>query len=220
MSFHRTVSPITHNYNIPGTILQRCQTFRDLGVTLDCKLNFHQHYSDILDKANKMVGFIRRQSREFSDPHCLLMLYKSLVCPLLESSSVVWSTSSSFWSKKLESVQRNFTRFVLRFTPCRNLDPRPFYETRCLLFGLKTFEKRREVAKQKFISKLILGETDAPRLLAIININVPSRTFRNYRLLKTQLARRAYSENDPITAMALKFNANNNNFDWHHATHF
>ena len=70
------------------------------------------------------------------------------------------------------------------------------------------------------MSKLIIGETDAPELLARININGPSRTFRNYRPLKTQLSSRAYSENDPITAMALKFNANYDNFDWHHATHF
>ena len=116
------------------------------------------------------------------------MLYKSLVRPLLESCSVVWSPSSCFWSKKLESVQIKFTRFVLRFTPYRNVDPRPSYETRCLLFGLETLEKRREVAQQKFMSKLILGETDAPELLVRININVPSRTFRNYRLLETQLA--------------------------------
>ena len=157
MSIHRTFSPITHNYNISGSILQRCHPFRDLGVTLDCKLNFHQHYSDILDKANKMVRFIRRQSREFSDPHCLLMLYKSLVRPLFESSSVVWSPSSNLWSKKLESVQR------------------------CLLFGLETLEKRRDVAQQKFMSKLIIGETDAPELLARIKINVPFRIFRNFK---------------------------------------
>ena len=58
------------------------------------------------------------------------------------------------------------------------------------------------------MSKLIIGETGAPELLARIDINVPSRTFRNYRLLKIQLARRAHSEYDPITAMALTFNGN------------
>ena len=46
------------------------------------------------------------------------------------------------------------------------------------------------------MSKLIIGKTDTPVLLAKININVPSRTFRNYRLFKTQLASRAYCEND------------------------
>ena len=70
------------------------------------------------------------------------------------------------------------------------------------------------------MSKLIIGETDAPELLAIININVSSRTFRNNRLLRIQLARRADSENDQITAIALKFNADYDSFDWHHATHF
>ena len=167
-----------------------------------------------------MEGFIRKQSREFSDPHCLLMLYKSLIRPQLESNSVVWSPSSCLWSNKLESVQRKFTRFVLRFTPFRNVDPRPSYENRCLVFGLEMLERRREVAQLKFMSKLIIGETDAPELLTRININLHSRTFRNYRLLRTQLARQAYSENDPRTAMALKFNALYDSFDWHHTTHF
>lgn len=68
MSFHRSVRPLVFNYKILDTQLQRCHTVRDLGVTLDRKLDFRNHYCDIIDKAYKMVGFIRRQSNELSEP--------------------------------------------------------------------------------------------------------------------------------------------------------
>ena len=55
------------------------------------------------------------------------------------------------------------------------------------------------------MSMLIINETGALELLTRNTINVPSRTFGNYRLLRIQLARRAYIENDPITVMVLNF---------------
>ena len=50
MSFFRIASPIRYNYSKSGTQLPRCNTIRDLGVTLDRKLDFRQHYCDILEK--------------------------------------------------------------------------------------------------------------------------------------------------------------------------
>nr|XP_049467123.1 uncharacterized protein LOC125908418 [Anopheles coluzzii] len=215
MSFFRIASPIRYIYSISGTQLPRCNTVRDLGVTLERKLDFRQHYCDILDKANKMLGFIRRHSRELNDPHCLLTLYKSYVRSILEFSSTVWCPFSSVWSNRIEAVQKRVTRIVLHFTPWRNVTPRPSYHTRCLLFGLDTLARRRDNAQCTFLSKLIVGEIDSPELLARVNINVPPRVFRNYRLIRTDLTRRAYSENDPMTAMARKFNQRYISFDWH-----
>lgn len=65
---------------------------------------------------------------------------------------------------------------------------------------------------------LLIGENDSHELLTINNMNVSSRTFGNYRPLRTQLLRGVYSENDPITTMGLKFNAHYDCFDWHHGT--
>ena len=88
---------------------------------LDRKLDFRQHYCDILDKANQTLGFIHRQSRELNDPHCLLTLYKTYVRSILEFSSIVWYPFSSAWSNRIEAVQTRVTRIVLHFTPWRNV---------------------------------------------------------------------------------------------------
>ena len=33
---------------------------KDLGVTFDCNLNFHQHTSEVALKANRVLAFIKR----------------------------------------------------------------------------------------------------------------------------------------------------------------
>ena len=107
----------------------------------------------LANTTNRMLRFIHRQSREFSEPHCLVALYKSLVRSILEYSSVVWCPSSSLWSNKIESVQKKFTRLVLRFTPWRNVAARPSYHARCLIFGLESLATRRETAQILFMKK-------------------------------------------------------------------
>ena len=79
ISFHRPNCPIAYKYCISGTQPQRCNAAKYLGFTLDRNLDLHVHHNELIDRANKMLGFIRRQSRAFSNPHCLVALYKSLV---------------------------------------------------------------------------------------------------------------------------------------------
>ena len=89
-----------------------------------------------------------------------------------------------------------------------------------IVFGLDTLARRRDNAQCTFMSTLIVGEIDSPELLARVNINVPPNVYCNYRLIRTDLIRRAYSENDPMTAMARKFNQRYTLFDWHQPTKF
>ena len=161
-----------------------------------------------------------RQSRELNDPHCLLTLYKSYVRAILKNSSIVWCLFSCIWSNLIETVQKRVTCSVLHFTPWRNVTPCPSYHTRCLLFGLDTLARRRNNAQCTFMFKLIVGEIDSPELLARVHINVSPRMIRNYRLITTNLARRSYSENYSMTAMAGKFNQPYMLFDRHIPTNF
>ena len=50
----------------------------DLGVYVDDKLNFSQHIQHCINKANKIVGMIRRTFR-YLDEKTLITLYKSQV---------------------------------------------------------------------------------------------------------------------------------------------
>ncbi|XP_053691665.1 uncharacterized protein LOC128740165 [Sabethes cyaneus] len=100
---------------------------QDLGVHLDEKLSFREHYSYIIAKANKNLGFIFRVTKEFRDPYCLRALYYSLVRSVIEYAAVVWSPYSGIWSSRLEAIQRRFVRYALKYLPWRNTYDLPPY---------------------------------------------------------------------------------------------
>ena len=50
--FYRSNCPIAFDYCIFGTHLQRHSAIKDLGVTLDRKLDFHVHHNEFIDRAN------------------------------------------------------------------------------------------------------------------------------------------------------------------------
>lgn len=68
----------------------------DLGVLLDTKLSFVEHYFVIIAKANRNLGFIFNIA-EFHDRYCLRALYTTLVRSILESASIVWCPYNSMY---------------------------------------------------------------------------------------------------------------------------
>ena len=63
---------------------------KDLGVHVDEKLTFEHHVEIVVNKANRMLGMIRR-AYTFLDGPTLTKLYTSLIRPLLEYSNVAWT---------------------------------------------------------------------------------------------------------------------------------
>ena len=62
---------------------------KDLGVTFDRQLKFTEHIENCTAKANQRVGLIRGNFN-YLDKNTFLMLYKSLIRPLLEYCNTVW----------------------------------------------------------------------------------------------------------------------------------
>jgi len=70
--------------------LDRVDNFRDLGVTMDCALTFHNHICEKVNVADKMLGIINRSFKDL-DKVSFILLYKSLVRSQLEFAHSVWS---------------------------------------------------------------------------------------------------------------------------------
>ena len=70
--------------------IDQCEEECDLGVTFDEKLSFDTHIQKSINKANKMVGIIKR-TFSFLDKQMFLSLYKSLVRPHLEYANAIWN---------------------------------------------------------------------------------------------------------------------------------
>jgi len=74
---------------INGESLCTTTAEKDLGVIIDQNLKFHQHAAAAADKANRILGFINK-CFEHLDVDTLPLLYKTLVCPILEYANALW----------------------------------------------------------------------------------------------------------------------------------
>lgn len=214
ITFHRKLKPISFEYTIKQQPLQHVDTVRDLGITLDSSLTFKQHYTDIIAKANRQLGFMFKISDEFRDPACLKALYCSLVRSTLEFGLVVWCPYQSVWIARIESIQRKFVRYALRHLPWNDPLNLPPYEDRCRLLGLDTLEQRRAVGQAVFAAKVLLGEIDCPGILAELHIYAPGRTLRSRNFLDLGPRNSNYGQHDPLRFMSSRFNQYYASFDF------
>lgn len=84
---------------------------KDLGVLMDPELKFTEHVEKQVNKANKILGLIRR-TFEYLDGEIMKRLFTSLVRPHLEFSNVAWSPRLIKDQRLIESVQRRATKLV------------------------------------------------------------------------------------------------------------
>ena len=84
---------------------------RDLGVYFDTQLKFDKHVSEILKNTNYRLSSTKRSFSKFNLRNFLL-LYKSIVCPLLEYNTSVWFPLNLTDEQRVDKVQRRATRLV------------------------------------------------------------------------------------------------------------
>ena len=214
ISFSRKKQPLVYEYRIADEIVLRSNVVSDLGVILDEKLSFRQHYSMITNKANRQLGVIMRIGKEFDDPGTLKALYCSLVRSILESACVVWNPYYDYWNKRIECIQKRFVRRVCRTLPWRNPDSLPPYENLCLLLGLASLEQRRRDILVRTAHKILTGIYDCPAILATLHLNCPHRPQRHQRLLRLDVHRTNYALHEPIRRMAQEYNRSGHNFNF------
>ena len=82
-----------------------------LGVIIDSKLTFDKHISAKINKANSVMGIIRR-TMEYMDEEIFRLLYTAMVRPHLEYANPVWCPFLKKHINAIENVQRRATRLV------------------------------------------------------------------------------------------------------------
>ena len=96
---------------VERTALRESDMERDLGVHVDSTLSFSRHIEIQVNKANRILGLIRR-SFEYLDCEAMKLLFTSLVRPHLEFGNIVWSPRLEKDKKLVEGVQRRATKVV------------------------------------------------------------------------------------------------------------
>jgi hypothetical protein len=131
--------------------LSLVSSYKDLGVIISSDLSWSNHVNYVVNKANKVLGIIKRSVGN-SNKHIFSTLYKSLVRPILEYASPVWSPYLVKDIHALENVQRRASRFALG----QKRQEMP-YEERCAILNWSSLEKRRNYASLIECYKIIFG---------------------------------------------------------------
>jgi len=118
-----------------ATEVMKCKEEKDLGVTFDSKLSFDPHIQNCINKANKMLGIIKR-SFDYLDRDIFIKLYKALIRPHLEYGNLIWYPYLKRQSISIEKVQRRATKTLHE---CKDLS----YHERLRYLNMPTLKHRR-----------------------------------------------------------------------------
>ncbi len=143
-------APAGRIFTINGQAVETVDHMRDLGVLVDGQLSFDHHINDIVKRAHvRSIVLLKTFARR--DRAFLLRLFITYIRPLVEYASAVWNPTSVATTRKLESVQRRFTKLVLRNGPLS-------YAERLKELGLESLKQRRANVDLITMFNMISGE--------------------------------------------------------------
>ena len=124
------------NPDLTETQIKSSECERDLGIFINQSLKPSDHITKISARASQILGCIKR-SFTYLDQDMLVTLYKTIVRPILEYGSPVWSPHLQKDKIEIEKIQRRATKLIpgLKDLP---------YSERLRILGLPTLLYRRD----------------------------------------------------------------------------
>ncbi|GFW78048.1 probable RNA-directed DNA polymerase from transposon BS [Trichonephila clavipes] len=146
----RDRSSFNANIKIQNSQIKKVQLPTYLGVTLDPELRFSKHIKQTANKALGKLNILRKLSG--TSWRSRLQTLKSTFCtvirPVLEYATPIWTPASISVRRKLDSVQHRAAKIIIGAVSSTNNEKA---EQECVLPPL---ESRRNLATVKFPNKL------------------------------------------------------------------
>ena len=174
--FSRTHTPIQHSYHLHNTPLPIVQSHKYLGVHISADLRWNTHTSYIRSRANRALGFMRRNLQK-CNTDIKILAYKTLVRPHLEYCDTVWDPHTLNNINILESTQNKAARWISR-------DYRHTTSVTLLKHNIKlnTLATRRQIHRQQMLYKITNGLVDIDRESYLHSTNIRStRGSHNFK---------------------------------------
>ena len=146
---------IHHDYTLYGKALRYVTSARYLGVQLSHDLKWNSHISNVTAKANRTLGFLKRNLR-VKNPELRQKAYVSVVLPQLEYCYSVWDPRRGVennGSYRVEMIQRR----AARWTSLASFHPLASVTEMLNELGWRSLEERRIDARLVLMYKIVQG---------------------------------------------------------------
>lgn len=207
VKFTRKMDPLISIYYINNTVVESIPSVKDLGVHFDSKLSFNVHINHILCRANKLLGFINRATKPFSNLRSMHLLFVTLVRPILEYCCIIWAPSYHVHISRLESIQKKFVRRL-----CFKFDLDYYgsdYNNLLQYFSLQLLKSRRDYADIMFLFKVLNNTVNCISIRDQISFFVPSRPLRHHPFLFVEYHRTNYGLHSSLVRISRLINSLN-----------
>ena len=104
-------SPLNFTYTLKNETLVTSSSASYLGISISRDLSWTDHISKVVAKANKSLGFLRRNVKTKAET-VKAKAYNTIVRPSLEYAASVWCPWQKGLRDNLEAVQRRAARYV------------------------------------------------------------------------------------------------------------
>jgi hypothetical protein len=111
LTISKKANPVKYQYNLHGHILESVNIAKYLGCQITSDLRWSDHINNICGKANRTLGFLRR-NLNVGSTSVKENAYKTLVRPTIEYASTVWDPYHQKDIQQFEMVQRRGARYV------------------------------------------------------------------------------------------------------------
>lgn len=216
MSYSRKEDPVIFDYYINNNLLDRCVTYKDLGIIFDTKLTFTNHINEMVKSSCRVLGFLIRNWSGFVNINTMKLLYVSFIRSKLEYGSIIWYPLYQNSIILIESVQRKCLKYM--FFKCNGYYPQRGIDNNILLnmFDLKPLRFRRECAVLTFLYNLIHNNVDCSLLLNKLKFLVPRLESRRNNTFYCDVIHSNVMIKSPIYNMCKTFNTISLLCDVHH----
>ena len=110
----RKTKPILSSYKLNIIALESYDAEKDLGVWISKDLTWYKEVNEQSSRANKLLNYLKRNTRFILRNEVRRTLFLALVRPHLGYATQIWAPHSIELIVKLERIQRRATKFILK----------------------------------------------------------------------------------------------------------
>ena len=94
------------NTTIHNRLIELSNSLKSLGVRINCNQTWFDHIDEIISKCNQRIGILRRV-HYLLPLNTWIILYKSLVLPLLDYADMIWGDKDSMTLISDQQILKN-----------------------------------------------------------------------------------------------------------------